>query len=321
MNRLTGFIAAILVSAPFATAVAQSTAATVHANANAAFLRCGTPHPSAEEARLIEERFAVLRSRINGKKPTNPGGGNGGGGGDDGGGTNLPTTPVAIDVVFHVVKDGDWGALTQADIDEQVAVLNEAFAGVDPSGGGFDTPYRFNLLQTLVHDNADWFDGCYSATVESQMKSATHVGGAETLNVWSCNPSNGILGYATFPSWYSSEPLLDGVVVLYSSLPNGTAAPYNEGDTLTHEVGHWLGLYHTFQGGCNGGGDFVADTPAERSPAYGCPAGRDTCKRGAGDDPVTNFMDYTDDSCTYQFTEGQAVRAWEHWSLYRAPLP
>jgi hypothetical protein len=307
--------AALAVGAP---AFAQSGAAYDNANGNADFLRCGTPHPSAEEARLIEEQFQALRGRLNAKAPDGKGKPGGGGGGDGGSGSLPPAGSIEIDVWFHVITSGTNGDVSDTQITQQIAVLNDAFDG-DGDEGIIDTPYVFNLAGITRTDNAAWYTGCYGSA-ESAMKSSLHVGDARTLNIYSCRPSSGILGFATFPSSYASQPLLDGVVILDESMPGGTAAPYNEGDTATHEVGHWLGLYHTFQGGCNGSGDYVADTPAERSAAYGCPIGRDSCtgrKLPVEADPIHNFMDYTDDYCMFEFTEGQALRAYEQSSVYR----
>jgi hypothetical protein len=250
-------------------------------------LRCGTEH-DPEKIKAAEEDFA--------QRMLTP---------------QAEVTGGTINVYFHVINNGSGAAqgnISTQMINDQINVLNNAFA---PWG------WSFNLVSVDRTTNSTWYTGCATSSVETAMKGALHQGTADDLNIYTCNPSGGILGYATFPSSYNSAPSKDGVVLLYSSLPGGSAAPYNLGDTGTHEVGHWMGLYHTFQGGCNNNGDFVSDTPAERSAAFGCPSGRDSCRNKPGLDPITNFMDYTDDSCMFQFTTGQDTRMDSQFTTYR----
>lgn len=156
---------------------------------------------------------------------------------------------------------------------------------------------------------------------EIQIKQALHVGGPETLNVYTGALGKFLLGWAYYPSSFAGDGGLprffDGVVIDYRSVPGGSLPFYNEGDTLTHEVGHWLMVFQTFQNGCTDPGDSIDDTPFEASPAFGCPTGRDTCAQ-PGLDPITNFMDYTDDSCMFEFTADQADRMQVAWEMYRA---
>jgi hypothetical protein len=214
-----------------------------------------------------------------------------------------------VNVSWHIVTNGTTGNVTDAQIASQLQVLNSAYAG---------TGFSFQTVAIERVSNSKWFSGCYGAQ-ETKMKSALADSPATTLNIYTCNPSNGILGYATFPSSYAESSSRHGVVLLHSSLPGGSAAPYNLGDTATHEVGHYLGLYHTFQGGCANPGDSVSDTPAEASAAYGCPTNRDTCT-AAGLDPIKNFMDYTDDSCMNTFSSGQITRMQAQVATYKPNL-
>lgn len=222
---------------------------------------------------------------------------------------------VTIPVVVHVVSaDGTraTGNIPRSMIDAQINVLNLAYGGFT---GGAAAPFQFKLKKVNRVVNPAWSPILSETPAERQMKRQLREGGPETLNIYVGIIDPDLLGWATYPKRNITK--YDGAVILSESLPGGTVVPYNEGDTATHEVGHWLNLMHTFENGCEGKGDHVADTPAEADAQFECPIGADTCT-APGLDPIHNFMDYTDDSCMYQFTAGQVKRMVRAWDAFRA---
>ncbi|KAK0672412.1 hypothetical protein QBC41DRAFT_217106 [Cercophora samala] len=263
---------------------------------------CGAPEPS-EELLQISQQFAVEEAQALADSYRSG---------------NLTARDVSaqafsVKVYIHVVAAStalSGGYLTDTMINNQFSVLQQAFA-----------PYgiSFTLAGTDKTVNANWADD--SKGYEMTMKRALRKGTYKDLNLYFLQKMGGNLGYCYFPTTASpgsTAYIRDGCTILYSTAPGGSSTNYNLGHTATHEVGHWMGLYHTFQGGCTGAGDSVADTPAQASASSGCPVGRDSCPSQAGVDPIRNYMDYSIDSCYEEFTPGQQTRMNSFWTQYRA---
>jgi hypothetical protein len=257
--------------------------------------RCGTRQPSLEEIEQIETRISRVKTRVK----------------------RTETIPVWI----HVINKG--AGFANGDVPEdmlraQIRVLDNSFSGATGgAGSGFD----FQLAGVTRTTNELWFESmATNFEVELEAKRALKRGGPETLNIYTID-GGPYLGFAYYPNIVTNAAyaVLDGVVLDWRSLPGGTFAIYSEGDTAPHEVGHWLALYHTFEGKCSVKNDFVSDTPAEFAPAFLCPVGRDTCTGPSkpGLDPIFNFMDYTQDSCMFMFTAGQVDRMQAAWAAFR----
>lgn len=238
---------------------------------------------------------------------------------------------VTVPVAFHILRKDTTiagGNAPLAWIEDQIKVLNDSYSGAT---GGVDTGFRFDLVSVDRTTKASWFKLFYAqggtprffrgSHKEIQVKRALYEGDRQTLNVYTGALGKLLLGWAFFPSSFLGNGALprfyDGVVIDFRSMPGADFGPYDEGDTLTHEVGHWFELLHTFARGCAAPGDLIADTPYEASPAFGCPQARDTCDK-PGLDPTENFMDYTDDACMFEFTADQAERMRMAWQRYRA---
>ena len=231
-------------------------------------------------------------------------------------------THVSVPTYVHVIKGrhrGERNAFGPKRVRKAISILNNAMAG-NQNRLSAATRYRFSLRKIDWTKREGWYHAYFNGPRDQRMKRRLHRGNARTLNIY----INGggptgfpVLGWSRFPWQYAANPRLDGVSVNVAAMPGGQAVGYNLGDSLVHETGHWLGLFHTFQGGCSTQGDLVADTAAEAEPSYYCETTRDSCS-APGLDPVRNFMDYSQDACMNLLTRGQVRRmdaAFEKWRL------
>lgn len=250
----------------------------------AAALLCATPDVSAGQRAFIDTKVAM-------------------------GPAQAPA--AAINVHFHVINTGisvGEGDVPQQWIDDQIDAMNLAMAA---------RGYSFALATVTRTTNADWFNATENSPEDAAMK-AFHNPSPSAMELHVYTIGGAARGYSSYPWDYDSAPTNDGVVVRFDTLPGGPAVDYNFGDSAIHEVGHWLGLYHTFEYGCGQKrSDGIGDTPAQGVGSVGCPIGQDTCPNKAGLDPIENFMDTSDDNCMTSFTDDQKTRMDRMWTRYR----
>ncbi len=216
--------------------------------------------------------------------------------------------PIVIPIVFHIIMDSNGeGDITTDQIESQVEHMSASY-----SDRGIE--FILGSVDYTVSDNWYYLSGEY----EEDMKSSLAIDPAHNMNVYSANLQDNLLGWAQFPWWYDENSYMHGFVMHYGSFPGGYIENYDEGDVAVHEGGHCLGLYHTFQGGC-ADNDEVEDTPAQHDDnnIFECDSTLDTCPDDPGMDPVDNFMNYTNDYCTIEFTGGQGVRMVDIIAAYK----
>ena len=236
--------------------------------------------------------------------------------------TPIPGFDVTIPVWFHVIAPSESSPanVSQSEIDEQLTALNLAFSGFyDSDGDSIDSGFRFELAGVTRTFNPEWYEAPIGSNVEREMKRSLTRDAPTALNYYS-NTAEDYLGWAYLPGLTRPRTYLDGVVVDWESMVGTSDAyegQYDLGFTAVHEVGHWLGLDHTFYRGCSAKGDEVQDTPPMKVPTSGCPAGKDTCPNDAGLDPIHNFLDYSFVWCYFEFTTGQVARMQAHWVAFR----
>lgn len=226
--------------------------------------------------------------------------------------------PVSFDVYWHIIyanETKEGGYVSDDRIKQQMEILNADYKSTNIS-------WVLKNITRIGDENA--FTNIYPGSeAEKAIKAEYHKGDSTVLNIFTAqfNSTTKSLGFASLPSTYLRDPLSDGLIIRHSTLPGGDQPNYNHGRTTVHEAGHWLGLYHTFEGGCEGVGDNIEDTAPEASESVGCPVGRKSCPGSKLEDPIHNFMDYSWDTCMTHFTPGQAKRMHEVIWAYRTKRP
>lgn len=251
-----------------------------------------------------------------------------------------------IPVVVHIVHQGGAENISDLQVQSQIFALNRDFANAPNNGApAVNTGIQFCLATQLppgspvvwsttpgiTRDNSPETNHTYgSLASETALKAISYLPAANYLNIWVVKTisggGGGVAGYGTFPGM--SPPSRDGIVMRYDCFgsnytpyggPYTLLASNDNGKILAHEVGHYLNLYHTFQGGCASPGDQVSDTPPEQVNRTGCPSPAPTSCTAAPD-PIENFMDYTNDPCRFAFTAGQTTRMQTAIATYRSML-
>ncbi|KAF1837155.1 hypothetical protein BDW02DRAFT_645641 [Decorospora gaudefroyi] len=273
------------------------------------FERCGTKSPTPEhirQAQHIQYHEAVARTQRDSL-------------------VEGTVSSIDINVYYHVIRFSQYDdSVDLSALHSQTNILNDAYR---PHG------IAWHLRGAAEVDASAWPVTKDLKTLEEwaePMQRLLRKGTYADLNVYILSASrlDDVLGSAKFPedipigvrnTTAQSKFDVDGVIVGSHTLPDVGKYPFDLGKTLVHETGHWLDLFHTFEGGCDGSGDGIDDTPTEAGPHYGaCFVSSDTCD-GDGEDAIANYMNYSYDSCLREFTLGQEVRMHGAWKRLRAP--
>lgn len=257
-------------------------------------------------------------------------------------GKTLKTTgAITIPVVFHVVLNKQ-SQVTDAQILAQLDTINKDYAGLNAGADKIPAHFRslfgqsgiqFCLAQRTPQDapstgivryatNRTSFDYTNNLVKHAESGGADAWDTDKYLNIWICDLSGTTLGYATFPDDGVKDE--QGVAIDYASLPGGATSGFNQGKTLTHELGHYFNLYHIWgddQGSCSGS-DEVDDTPNQGNSTGTCRTGivTDNCTQSSPGIMYQNYMDYTPDACLLMFTKMQVARMEAAFTTYRSLL-